>query len=113
MEAPKKPSEVLEAAAALIEPEGAWTTGIRARTATGLPIEPVEQDAVCWCAVGAVERVSPQYAYTPYAHPALRWVRRVIRLDEVGYWNDRPNRTQAEVVAALRQAAELARAEGQ
>ncbi len=49
------PSQVLEAAAKLIEPEGAWTQGANARTAKGRPIGPVEAPASCWCAIGAIQ----------------------------------------------------------
>ncbi len=43
------------------------------------------------------------------ANQAFPWLREVIGQDGVTIWQDAPGRTQAEVVAALRAAAERAR----
>lgn len=99
--------EVLRAAADLIEPEGAWTQGAFARTAKGNPIGPEEQPAVCWCAYGALMKVCPDSFVRGDADDALR---RVTRSDAVSFFNDAHTRKQPEVVAALRQAADLAEA---
>jgi len=50
---------VLCAARRLIEDPEHWTTGVLARDAAGEWIEPQDNGAVCWCAVGAVAAVSP------------------------------------------------------
>lgn len=100
-----KPSYVLERAAALIEPEGAWTQGAYGRDVLGAPCGGRSDKAVCRCAAGAILNVGP------HCYDAEDFHRRVTGQ---GYeaFNDAPGRTQAEVVAALRQAAELARSEG-
>lgn len=101
-----KPSEILAKAADLIAPEGAWTQGSYALSANGDTAPPEDPEAVCWCASGAILRVAP-------SEDAARVARRIVmetnQLFSLGQWNDRPSRTQAEVVAALRKASDLAR----
>lgn len=101
------PSQVLDAAADLIEPEGCWTQREWARDGDGRgACHP--DDAACWCGWGAIEVSSVGGGDTrALAHSFVQ---------RCGFsigWNDAPERTQAEVVAVLRKAAELARSEGQ
>jgi hypothetical protein len=122
-------SEVLAKAADLIEPEGAWTQFISAAETPllsedeaptdeeGDPIEPDESapEMRCWCATGAIWKAADLGWAAQPSDPratAADYVRQIVG-DHVPHWNDAPGRTQAEVVAALRQAAELARSEGQ
>jgi len=100
-----KPSEILDKAARKIEPEGRWTRQYSARDKDGREVAPNDAAATCWCIYGAIMKVSR---------------RRKVRGDLFRFlptyasvWNDAPERTQAEVVAKLREAAALARAEGQ
>jgi len=95
-------ADVLERAAALIEPEGSWTQGDNALDARREPTEPQMSDATCWCLEGALQRFGGR-------HLAYQAVRRVIGESNLWGWNDDPQRTQAEVVAALRKAAAIAR----
>lgn len=103
-----KPSEVLSQAADLIEPEGRWTQRSVARDAAGNVVHSLQDAAVCWCLVGAVQRVSSRQAV---GDEALDYVARL----RGGTWsyNDAPGRTQAEVVQALRDASKLAAEGGQ
>lgn len=103
-------SEVLAAAADLLEKPGAWTQGVFARRENGRNAGPTYDDAVCFCAVGAVMRVvggsrSPAY-YDAFNR--LNAMARRKHFMHVAMWNDAPERTQAEVVTALRQAARQA-----
>lgn len=107
-------SEVLNKAADLIEPEGAWTQKAWARTPEGDGVSPVDRRAYCWCMVGALRKV---LGYDPLsARPPTRFFtdepayKRLVKRfgPALGLWNDAPERTQAEVVAALRKAAEAA-----
>lgn len=102
-------SEVLNAAADLLDQPGAWmqedycdTGGYRAD---------LLQRASCWCVVGAIGAVTDMDG-----PEAEEWANRVlgplIPGVEEGYpvtgipgWNDAPGRTQVEVVKALLQAA--------
>ena len=100
-ESTKSPAEVLGAAADLLEKPGAWTQGAFARDRMGRPQVSHDHRAICFCAVGAIYRVS---GYGPTATEAISRLSSQVRRNSIGEWNDKPNRTQAEVVAALRQA---------
>jgi len=105
-------SEILDRAAAVIEPEGAWTQGVYAKDAKGHTTSPVSRinPPVCFCMLGAVMR----------AAGTSRDDSRPLKFLELhgGYagrhwaWNDSVHRTQPEVVAKLREAASLAREKG-
>lgn len=99
----KSIADILNAAADLIEPEGAWTQDAAARSAKGWVIVPNTKGAVCWCVWGAIQRAGNErrvadeaFLFFATTTPAP--------ID----WNDAEGRTQAEVVAALRKAAALA-----
>ena len=51
--------DVLKAARALIADPERWTQRTDARNAHGLPVDPRDTDATCWCPIGACFRVSP------------------------------------------------------
>lgn len=105
---PETVADVLSAAADLIAPEGAWTQRVLARHRNGNPIGPHTPNAACWCSIGALDRSSGSYC--DYVS-ALRALQKAVGKEDVAAWNDHPERTQAQVVAAFRKAAELARAE--
>lgn len=52
--------EILKAARALLVDKG-WTTGASARNALGEPVAPYADDAACFCASGAIIRVSSTF----------------------------------------------------
>lgn len=108
---PTKPSEILSAAADLIEPEGRWTQNRFAASADGEMRSPQEGEASCWCAWGALLRVAADPS-DDAVYDASDIAEAVIGGNLVMF-NDAPDRTQAEVVSALRQAAEKAREAGQ
>ena len=98
-------ADVLEAAADLLTPEGAWTQQSYGRSVDGEPLfEGYDPAAVCWCAYGAIEKVTGQGMNGALRKSAVE------ALDWSPFWNDAPERTQAEVVAKLREAAQRARA---
>lgn len=109
-----KPSEVLERAAALIEPAGRWIKRDYARYSRRgrLSVDPTDPRAGCFCLRGAVWCVEgcPDGA-------TRRFLDRYFHTISGGFspvaFNDDAGRTQAEVVTALREAADLARSEGQ
>lgn len=97
------PREALLATAELIGRPGAWTQGGYARDADGWPVDAEDNDAVCWCPLGAVKEVSS--GDTRKAAEAF--------LEKAAgcyppSFNDTPGRTQSEVVALCLRAAELA-----
>lgn len=106
-------ADVLERAADLIEPEGAWIQGALWRDSEGRDLDEDgdKSDATCWCTVGATLAV----AGLTQSLKADRFFSRFLGFDfsgEVEVWNDAPERTQQEVVAKLREAAALAREQG-
>jgi hypothetical protein len=100
-------ADVLERAADLLTPEGAWTQGAFARDEDGAPLlGSVDGAARCWCMVGAVIHAGNGQHFNK-ANDLLCDI-----TEGTFSFNDEPSRTQAEVVAKLREAAALARAEG-
>ena len=111
-------SETLRAAADLIEPKGAWTQGRYWTDADGATYNDNPEGAlpVCWCAIGAlgeVGKVDPAdlslrgHKVTDKAYKALV---DTIGNSDVVWWNDSRNRTQSQVVAAFRAAADASEA---
>lgn len=98
---------ILDRAADLIEPAGRWTQRAAARGADGQKEEYGADEAVCWCLAGAVGKVKSRDK--GWGVPVESYVLRAIGEKSAAMWNDAPERTQAEVVAKLREAAELAR----
>lgn len=97
-------ADILDRAADLIEPEGAWIQGDWALDAEGNAAG--YHGGVCWCADGAILQV----AHSIPGGPDEAWeaFTDAVGVSLIGF-NDAPGRTQAEVVAALRAAAEKAR----
>lgn len=109
LEKPKTVADVLEAAADLIEPEGAWCQHDFARNRLGenTGLSEFRGKAVCWCALGATAKAAGDDHVL--SHAADQALHVVVRHESVADWNDHPSRKQAEVVAALRSAASLSR----
>ena len=53
-----KPSELLTKAKAVIADPKHWTQGWYAKDAEGKSVGPRKPDAVCWCSLGALEKVA-------------------------------------------------------
>lgn len=101
-------AEVLNRAADLLTPEGAWTQGAGARDRDGRALVAPHPNAVCWCAFGAIAQVGGDNPdCTSVVYRASRLLDHDQKLDIIE-WQDKHGRTQAEVVAALRSAATLA-----
>jgi len=106
----KTVADILTAAADLIDKPGAWTQHVFAKSSPDATdhLSGYDPKAVCWCALGAMEAAAGEelscMAIFGQAETFL-----VAEVGNVPSWNDAPNRTQAEVVAALRAAADKAR----
>jgi hypothetical protein len=107
---------ILDRAADLIEPEGMWTRQSYARDAKGREISPESPEATCFCMMGAISRVASNHADLHAAlalvgeglPPSPKYNAHIGGADYVAAiarFNDAPERTQAEVVAKLREAA--------
>jgi hypothetical protein len=93
---------VLYAAADLLEPAGAWTQKAYARDVHG-ELTSVDR-GVCFDPVGALARVIGVHPSEIETTPAYQKLEAALGC-EIPVWNDRPERTQAEVVDAFRKAA--------
>jgi len=108
-------SDVLDRAADLIEPEGAWCQGADARDAHGCDVDYDSPRAKCFCIVGAINRVSGLPINVRAADHWSWETRRAFRLaagEMPMPFNDADGRTKAAVVTKLREAAAIAREQG-
>ena len=85
----------------LLSQPGAWTQGAFARVdpKSTEEVDPEGPDAKCWCVLGACHHCGVDY------NGRLKLYQR-LELDgcfDLVAWNDAPNRTQAEVVAMLKE----------
>lgn len=101
--------------------EKGWTQGLPAKESLGLPVSPDNQDAVCWCLIGALslgdnslwkghedlgalfldeaaifvhKESLMSFSKTPTFPTAV--------CRNLWFWNDDPTRTQEEVLSLLR-----------
>lgn len=91
--------EVLKRARETISKPERWTQGAYARDARGYPIGVGHSDAVCFCATGAIARGAPDPEARALAQMGVRIGRRPV--EGLAAWNDAPERTHAEVLAAF------------
>lgn len=104
-----KASEILRKAADRLEPEGRWCQGELAMDSKGRGLMNAKNaDACRWCMGGAMIAEGSSMGLCAEDE----YLDRAIGCEHYVDWNDDPARTQPEVVAALRKAAELAEAEG-
>lgn len=109
-----KASEVLDRARALLTPPGAWTQGCVSRLADGWECFLYHPDVTSRCMMGAVRAACEQAAWTQTHYERARgYLQKATHTDIVAKWNDAPARTVKEVLAALKQAAALAREAGE
>jgi hypothetical protein len=100
--------EVLQKAREILTPPGAWTQGQFARNADGVGCSEYRDEAVCFCAVGALHRAAWRVNSAPeWYYDALRALIAVVG-HSIGSWNDAEGRTQAEVLAAFDKAIDAA-----
>ena len=92
------PQAILNAAADLIERTG-WTQMYIACDKDGDSCDPCSPAAVCFCLLGALDAQCSDKEHWYSAHKLL--LRRIIG-PSVSLWNDDPDRTKEEVIAALR-----------
>lgn len=118
-----KLDETLLKAADMIGDQKDWTQGTYARNKKGLPVPYSDAKSVCFCASGAIAKVSgvrdPSGEYSP---AVVEWQDRVSRLnrrlEEYGFqpylgqgskiaqFNDDPNTTHDQVLQLLLETAE-------
>lgn len=100
------PREILIAARALIEAPERWTKGEFARNKEGEKCHANSDAASCYCMEGAILSQSGKWPLKARACAILR--ASLASAITIPVWNDAPERTHAEVLAAFDRAIELA-----
>lgn len=105
----KTNKDVLTYARNLIADPVRWTQGTYARNAEGEPVGVFADAAVCWCAVGAIDRAAEVLIPDFDVNPRLP-LQSVLykRYGEIGITNFNDRHTHAEVLAAFDAAIEAA-----
>ena len=96
------PKQTLIAARALIADERRWTKRAKARDEYGLIATPTDERAICFCSIGAIEKVCCRYVEQINARQQLN---SVISMS-LSIYND--THTHAEVLAMFDKAIEAA-----
>lgn len=94
--------KILERAANLVS--AGWAQGVVGRYKNGDACGWDDSEAVSWCALGAINRAAMDEGHCLGACAAVDRLRHIVGYFVVA-WNDAPERTQAQVVRALRSAA--------
>ena len=113
--------EVIVRARNWLSKPGQWIQGSSARTGRGSATYTTNENATCWCLTGAIHRAACEITgaeladraptltegnrefFRLYRGAIITVAKYIPDLDHAGVfvWNDRPNRTQEEVVALL------------
>jgi hypothetical protein len=82
-----------------------WTQGQYARDKNGISVYSDDfEKAVCWCAIGALMAAYSIDGFcTREYEPALEKLRKLVGTC-ILFWNDNPQRTQAEVIEVFTRA---------
>lgn len=83
--------------------ERGWCQGALAKDADGSRVGPTDPDACQWCAMGAIRAGHLTGSITEEQHVRIFNIINSVCDGLLGTWNDAPFRTQAEVVAMLRE----------
>jgi hypothetical protein len=110
--------EILTKARDLLSKEGAWCQGYFAKTKKGKLIESRSKRAASFCMLGAIQRFDNQCQFglwNPEWYQAKKYVASAIRtsIDNIASWNDKPKRTQEQVIKAFDKAISKAEKDSQ
>lgn len=100
--------QILEEARELLSDESRWTQGVIARKANGRPTILEDNEAVCFCSLGAIGKQSDRYSSLEVQ--AVRTLQKAVGTG-VSCFNDAPERKHSEVLEAFDKAIELAKAQ--
>jgi hypothetical protein len=96
------PLAILRGARELLAKPEAWTKGSCARNSAGLSTIATNNDACCFCVVGALMRVSgDSHLGSRSAAFASNFLHKLSPALSAGDFNDDPNTTHADILALL------------
>lgn len=99
---------ILSRAADILDQPNAWTQDSLAKDSEGAYLNTATSPNACqWCALGAMLKASNNTDINAAANKLKQVIGMGDPFYSISSWNDDPARTQAEVVAALREAAAL------
>jgi hypothetical protein len=101
--------QILTAARELLSDEARWTKKVFARSRSRRVLDAASSDAVCWCSLGAICRIS--LGDDVLRLGAEEILRSTVKMP-IGQFNDDPATTHADVLDAFDRAIEKARADG-
>ena len=105
----KTTAQILKEARELLSSESRWTQGVIARDVIGVPVGAESDEAVCYCSLGAIDKVAGyQDAYS--GNCATRKLQQVLQGSVISF-NDKQGRKHSEVLAAFDAAISLAEEE--
>lgn len=100
-------AEALRRARGYIGTPERWTQRFFARDKHGNFTYPYKDDAVCFCALGAVNVENLPKGVTNAMHGALYAVLAKLEVDSIAEYNDDPERTHKEILALFDAAIEI------
>lgn len=117
-----KNSEILTQARKLIENEENWTHYNLARDPSSKPVDPTSPDAVCFCSVGAVAKVTntpykPENDQRVYNCGPVRLLSKAVGIltdfdwETIWIYNDNATSSHESILAVFDKAIELAKAQ--
>jgi hypothetical protein len=109
--APTKPSEALRAARELLSDPKRWTKFSMAKNAKKIDVSPFSDEAVCFCSLGALERVSD--CPVTQGDASYKHLKKGANRGWVDTWNDDPDTTHRDIIKGFDLAIALAEEVGQ
>lgn len=96
---------VLRYAAQLVVERG-FVQGTDATNVRGEPVDPLSDDATCFCAAGALQRAAHDYGDRHLYWAAREALHRELKTDQVREWSDKSgDPSGAEIAGVMRRAA--------
>lgn len=92
------PNRVLLIAAELVRK--GWVQCSMSKDAQGLNVPSTHPDAVCWCALGAINRAATGTRDEESGESAVRLLQNQVK-SSIMVWNDTPGRTAEQVAKAM------------
>lgn len=110
-----KTSKILKKAKKIISNPVNWTKYRLAKTEDFVSVEPMSEDAFCFCSIGAVEKALDGEDYSPEYVNALNCLNLVVKqknkknCDTVSSFNDKSSTTHDDIMKLFDDAIDLAK----